>query len=48
MDIANAVKTGVKPNFMISLLVALVVIALVNSLLPAQYKVSRLFAGLWS
>jgi hypothetical protein len=48
MDIASAVKSGVKPNFLISLVVALAVLALVNGFLPAQYKIGKLIGGLFA
>lgn len=48
MDFVNAIKSGVRPNFLISLLVALVILALINGFLPANYKISKLIGGLFS
>lgn len=48
MDIASAVKSGVKPNFLISLMIALIILALINGFLPAQYKMSKLIGGLFA
>lgn len=48
VNVASAIKSGIRPNFLISLLVALVILALVNGMLPAQYKISRLIAGLFA
>ncbi len=47
VDIANAVKTAVKPNYLISLLVAMIILGLINGLLPAEYKISKLIGGLF-
>jgi hypothetical protein len=48
MDVASALKDGIKPNFLISLLVALVILALINGFLPAEYKISKLIGGLFA
>lgn len=46
MDFANALKSAIRPNFLISLLVGLVIIALINGLMPAEYKLSKLYKNL--
>ena len=46
MDFANALKSAIRPNFLIGVLIALVVIALANSLMPAEYKISKLYKNL--
>lgn len=48
MNLESAIKSGIRPNFLITLLVSLIVLALINGFLPAEYKISRLLAGLFS
>ena len=47
MDVGSAIKTAVRPNYLISLLVALIILALINGFLPAEYKISKLIGGLF-
>lgn len=47
-DIGTAIKSGTRLNFLVSLLVALIILALINGLLPDQYKISRLIGGLFA
>jgi hypothetical protein len=46
MDFANALKAAIRPNFLLSLVVGLVILGLVNGLLPADYKISKLYKNL--
>lgn len=48
LNIGSALKSGLQPNFWISLLVALVILALINSMLPANYKLGKLIGGLYA
>lgn len=48
MDVASAIKQGLRPNFLLSLLVALIILALINGFLPAQYKLGQLIRGLFA
>ena len=48
MDVGSAIKTAAKPNYLISVLVALVILGLINGLLPAEYKMSKIIGGLFA
>ena len=48
MDVGSAIKTAAKPNYLISVLVALIILALINGFLPAEYKISKLIGGLFA
>lgn len=48
MDVVNSVKGGLAPNFLIKVTMALIILALVNGFLPAEYKISKLISGLFA
>jgi tetrahydromethanopterin S-methyltransferase subunit B len=48
LDVTNAIQNGIRPNFLIGLLMGLIVLALINTLLPANYKLSRVLSGLFA